>query len=390
MPGGMSAQDDAAWAPVRHRFPVLRRQTYLNCAALGPMPDFLLETYQQAVLERQHLTPGSAAERARAALAQYLGVDGASLSFWTNTTQAINVVAGSIDWRPGDEVVVNASDFPSNVLPWLRLRDRGVVVRAAALEEGRLPLKAIAAHVTSKTRLVALSHVLYQTGYRTDLDALGQFLHQRGIWLSVDGIQALGLMRPPLDHVDFYMGASFKHLLGPRGLGLLYVQPQVADALVPAMVGYASVALDMDDPAGLADLVQGRTPLRYREQAGRFQLAHVNTEGLSALADLLSFFDALGWDAVADRVLSLSGLALAGLARLPGVRLVTPQDDAERLSLAVFRVDGWDAHAVVERLAAHQIVCAAREGAVRAAFHVYNDASDVERLVMAVRELVGG
>ena len=89
-------------------------------------------------------------------------------------------------------------------------------------------------------------------------------------------------------------------------------------------------------------------------------------------------------------MLSLSGLALAGLARLPGVRLVTPQDDAERLSLAVFRVDGWDAHAVVERLAAHQIVCAAREGAVRAAFHVYNDASDVERLVMAVRELVGG
>jgi selenocysteine lyase/cysteine desulfurase len=390
MPGGIGDHDDQAWAPVRHRFPVLRDTTYLNCAALGPMPDFLRETYQQAVLDRQHLIPGDAAERARAGLAQYLGVDGASLSFWTNTTQAINVVAGSIDWQAGDEVVVNASDFPSNVLPWLRLRDRGVVVRGAEPEGGRVPLDAIAAQVTDKTRLVAVSHVLYQTGYRVDLDALGQFLHQRGILLSVDGIQALGLMRPPLSHVDFYMGASFKHLLGPRGLGLLYVRPEVAERLIPAMVGYASVTLDLEDAAALTDLVQGRAPLAYRDQASRFQLAHVNTEGLSALADLLSFFDSLGWDAIADRVLHLSGLALDGLRQVPGVRLVTPLGDAERLSLAVFRVDGWDAHALVDRLAARRIVCAAREGAVRAAFHVYNDASDVERLVGAVRELAGG
>lgn len=390
MPGGIGDHDDQAWAPVRERFAVLRDTTYLNCAALGPMPDFLLETYQQAVLDRQHLIPGDAAERARAGLAQYLGVDGTSLSFWTNTTQAINIVAGSIDWRPGDEVVVNAIDFPSNVLPWLRLRDRGVVVKAAQPEHGRLPLAAVAAQVTDKTRLVAVSHVLYQTGYRVDVDALGQFLHQRGILLSVDGIQALGLMRPPMSHVDFYMGASFKHLLGPRGLGLLYVRPEVAERLIPAMVGYASVTPDTEDAAALADLVQGRAPLAYRDRASRFQLAHVNTEGLSALADLLTFFDSLGWDAIRARVQHLSGLALDGLSRVPGVQLVTPADDAERLSLVVFGLAGWDATAVVERLAAQHIVCAARQGAVRAAFHVYNDASDVERLVAAVRELAGG
>ncbi len=387
MPPVLDQHGDQAWSAVRDRFPLLRETTYLNCAAIGPMPDFLLETYQQAVLDRQHLIGGDAASRASAGLAQYLGVDSASLSFWTNTTQAINVVAGSVDWQAGDEVVVNAGDFPSNVLPWLRLRDRGVVVRAAGPEAGRLPLEAVAAQVTDRTRLVALSHVMYQTGYRVDLDALGRFLHQRGILLSVDGIQALGLMRPPLTHVDFYMGASFKHLLGPRGLGLLYVRPDVAQRLTPAMVGYASVALDMDEPGALADLAQGRTSLRYRDRAGRFQLAHVNTEGLGALADLLMFFDALGWDAITDRVQRLAGLALEGLGGVSGVQLVTPTNDAERLSLAVFRVDGWDARAAVDRLAEQHIVCAAREGAVRAAFHVYNDASDVERLVMAVRGL---
>ena len=387
MPPVLDQHGDQAWSAVRDRFPLLRETTYLNCAAIGPMPDFLLQTYQQAVLDRQHLIAGDAVARANAGLAQYLGVDGASLSFWTNTTQAINVVAGSVDWQSGDEVVVNAADFPSNVLPWLRLRDRGVVVRGAEPEAGRLPLEAVAAQVTDRTRLVALSHVMYQTGYRVDLDALGRFLHHRGILLSVDGIQALGLMRPPLTHVDFYMGASFKHLLGPRGLGLLYVRPDVAHRLTPAMVGKASVVLDMDEPGALADLVQGRTPLRYRDHAGRFQLAHVNTEGLGALADLLTFFDALGWDAITDRVQHLSGLALEGLGSLPGVQRVTPTNAAERLSLAVFRVDGWDARAVVDRLAEQRIVCAAREGAVRAAFHVYNDASDVERLVAAVRAL---
>lgn len=389
----MSLRDsdsDGEWAPIRRRFPVMECQTYLNCAALGPMPDFLLATYQQAVLDRQHLVPSDAAERARAALAAYLAVDPASLSFWTNTTEAINVVAGSIDWHPGDEVIVNPIDFPSNLLPWVRLSDRGVAVKFANPEAGRLPLTAVAAAVTPRTRLVALSHVFYQTGYRVDLDALGAYLHERSIWLSVDGIQALGLMRPSLQHVDFYMGASFKHLLGPRGLGLLYVRPEVADRLIPAMVGYASVDMDgADEVAGLATVVRRGDPLRYRAQAGRFQLAHVNTEGLSALADLLTFFDTVGWEAIMDRVQQLSGLALDALAEVPGVSVVTPRDDAERLSLAVFRVEGWEADAVVAELSQRGIVCAAREGAVRAAFHIYNDASDVERLVAAVCALPG-
>lgn len=370
------------WAEIRAHFPIMQDVTYLNCAAVGPMPDFLAATYQQAVLDRMHAVNTDVVAAARRAVAEYLGVPVASLSSWTNTTQGINVVAGSLNWQPGDEVIVNDIDFPSNLIPWIRLRERGVVVKAARSEAGRLSPEAILALVTPRTRLVAVSHVFYQTGYRMDLGTLGQALHERGVLLSVDGIQALGLMVPPLEHVDFYMGASFKHLLGPRGLGLLYVNPEVADRLTPAMVGYASVTGSSED--------WWRDGLSYRPGPDRFQLAHVNSEGLYALGALMTFFGTIGWQHITHRVQALSGMAIAQLSAVAGVRVITPVDPAERLSLAVFQVDGVDANRLVEQLADRKIICAAREGHVRAAFHIYNDETDVERLVDAVRAVASG
>lgn len=367
------------FAEIRAHFPIMQEATYLNCAAVGPMPDFLASTYQQAVMDRMHVATTDVVARARRAVTDYLGVPEPSLSLWTNTTQGINVVAGSIDWQPGDEVIVNDIDFPSNLIPWIRLAERGVVVKPARSEAGRLPPQTILDLVTPRTRLVAVSHVFYQTGYRMDLVKLGQALHERGVLLSVDGIQALGLMVPPLEHVDFYMGASFKHLLGPRGLGLLYVNPEVAERLTPAMVGYASVTGTSED--------WWRDRISYRPGAGRFQLAHVNSEGMYAMLALMTFFGTIGWQHITNRVQALSGLAISELSAVAGVRVITPVDPAERLSLAVFQKEGVDADRMVAHLADRHIICAAREGNVRAAFHIYNDESDVERLVAAVRDV---
>jgi cysteine desulfurase/selenocysteine lyase len=372
------------WQSVRDQFPVTEQVTYLDSSAVGPMPKFLADAH---LLAFRHRVEGPrrddvavAAQRAAVdRMARYLGVDGEDLVFLSSTTEAINVVATALPLQPGDEIVVHDRDFPSNLYPWVRWAERGVHIRRAPSEAGRLSVDAVLEQVTERTRIVALSHVFYQSGYRVDLEALGKALRARGVWLSVDGIQALGLLRPDLRWVDFYMGATFKSLLGPFGLAVLYARRDTAERLRPAMVGYASLATE--------EIPWETGAFAYRPGAQRFQLSHVNTPGLYILARVLEFLEGIGWDNITARVLELTGAAVEALARMDGVTVLTPADPARRLGIVAFDVGGLAAEEVVRRLRDAGIVVAAREGHVRASFHIYNNEADVDRLVSAVRRL---
>jgi cysteine desulfurase/selenocysteine lyase len=374
-----------SWEEVRRHFPITEEAVYLDAAAVGPMPDFLRDSHLRAFEERLgRRAPGEfleSRERARGALARYMAVAPDDIVYLGNTTDAINTVAGSIAWKPGDEVVVHDQDFPSNLIPWIRLRERGVVVRAAQSEHGRLSIEAVERELSERTRLVALSHVFYHSGFRMDLAELGRRLHQRNIYLSVDGIQALGLARPDLEHVDFYMGAIYKGLCGPFGLSILYVDPRAADTLVPEHVGYAS--LDSDG-------IPWEGSMPYRTGSQRFQAASVNYPALHALADMMEFLEALTFERVTERILDLSGAAMDGLGRVAGVDIVTPPDRDRRLGIAAFRVGDLPSDVVAAELAGQGIRVAARAGNVRASFHIYNNDEDVARLVGAVADLARG
>jgi len=163
---------------------------------------------------------------------------------------------------------------------------------------------------------------------------------------------------------------------------VLYVRRQTAERLQPAMVGYASLATeDVPWDTGL---------FAYRPGAQRFQLSHVNTPGLYVLARMLDFLEGIGWENITARVLQLSGWAIDGLARIDGVHVLTPADPAQRLGIVAFDVGGLSAEHVVHRLREAGIVVAAREGHVRASFHIYNNEADVDRLVTAVERLARG
>ena len=369
---------DVSWDDVRLEFPVAAETVYLDAAAVGPMPNFLRDAAIRAFTERQRPWSDAGVKiraRAQAAFGRFLGVDPGAVVFLANTTDGINAAANALDWQAGDEVVVHDRDFPSNLIPWLRLQGRGVQVRAARSEDGVLTESAIEHELSQRTRLMAVSHVFYQSGFRIDLAALGQRLHRDDILLAVDGIQALGLLQPDLTHVDFYSGAIYKGLCGPFGLGVFYVDPSVADRLTPDRVGYGS----LNNPAMPWD---GDMP--YRAGSQRFQAASVNYPALHAAADMLEYLEAIGFERVTERILELAGRALARLAELEGIRVVTPRDRRSRLGIAAFQVSGLEAEAVAAALAARGVRVAARDGNLRASFHIYNNDDDIDRLVQAV------
>src|SRR5262245_3026799 len=201
-----------AFAPLREKiksmtpelralFPITQRAIYFNHAAISPPPITTIRAVE-AQLRDVHEN-GSAnfrswlavKEQARELLANLLGARPEQVAFMRNTSDALSTVANGIDWRAGDNIVTFRHEFPSNIYPWLRLRDVfGVEVRMCEERAGRIDLDELESLIDAKTRVVAVSHVQYASGFRLDLQRLGRLVRQRDALFVVDVIQALGVV----------------------------------------------------------------------------------------------------------------------------------------------------------------------------------------------------
>ena len=237
------------WRTLRSQMPITKRWAYFDHAAVAPLPGptaaYLTDWSQDAAIS------GAAnwnawrdrAEEARQLAAQLIGASPKEIALVPNTTTGLSLVAEGLDWRPGDNVVVPASDFPSNQYPWMNLASRGVEVRRIECDCERLEPNLVADACDEHTRAVTVSWVGYATGWRADLGALAEVAHGCGAALVVDGIQGLGVN--PLDvrqtPIDFLAADGHKWLLGPEGAGVLYIRREWLDRLRPWGIGWNSV-----------------------------------------------------------------------------------------------------------------------------------------------------
>ena len=240
---------------LRELFPVTRSLNYLNHAAVSPPPTPTIAAVESQL--RDVNTNGSlhyrdwvaTKERARRLLATMLGARPEQVAFLRNTSDALSSVANGLRWQPGDNLVTFNREFPSNVYPWLRLRDTlGVEVRVCEERNGRIDLGELTNLIDTRTRVVALSHVQYASGFRADLERLGRAARRHDALLVVDVIQSLGVIPIDVDSelIDVAAAAGHKWLLTPEGIGLLYLSDRARERIEPTLVGWISV-LDPDD-----------------------------------------------------------------------------------------------------------------------------------------------
>ncbi len=373
-------------------FPVTDRWAYLNHAGITPLPAPALDAMHgcatQVAIDGGLAYPAQAerVEEVRASAARLMGVPTTDVAFVKNTTEGLGFVANGLAWEEGDRVVVPDHEFPSTVYPWLALAERGVVVDVVepAGAGRRLPADSFAQVMDQGPvpKLVALSWVQFGRGWRTDLAALASICHDAGALLCADVIQGLGVIPAELEAwgVDFAMADGHKWLLGPPGIGVLYVRRSCLDQLRPLEPGWASVPhreqwdnleLVFDDTARR---LEGGTPNL------------VGTYGLGASLDLL--LDA-GVGTVWDHVSALTDLACEGLAGI-GATVMSDRSPEGRSGVVTFEVEGRDPAAVVAALQGRGVVCSPRAGGVRLSPHGYNTAEDVDRLVAVVAEVVSG
>lgn len=368
--------------PVRRRdeFPVTQRYRYLDHATLGPLPRRVTEAMTRLLEERAshgslcltRWTEGVEAARARAAA--FIGARPEEVAFVKNTTEGVLLAAEAIDWRPGDNVVTPEGEFPANVYPWLALGARGVELRRVPPDpEGRVRAADLLARVDGRTRVVALSHVQFSTGFAADLAALGRALAGTGVLLFVDAAQSLGALRLDVRAagISFLAANSGKWLLGPGGAGIFFCAAEVLDRLRPVNVGWRSVRNPGD---------ARRLALDLRPGAARFEEGSWNLPGIAGLGAALDLLAEAGPERVEARILDLTGRlndALRGL----GCAVLSPRGPGEGSGIVAFRVPGHPAASVVSALRERGVVVSLCQDAVRVSPHFYNDEADLDRLL---------
>jgi cysteine desulfurase / selenocysteine lyase len=367
-------------------FPVTRECAYLNHAGVGPLSRRAAErmaTLAETVSRSgDRLWPDrmEEAERVRGLAARLLGArETREVAFVENTSTALSLVAEGLDWRPGDNVVGATLEFPSNVYPWMGLASRGVEYRRVEERDGRIDPGELLSLIDPRTRMLALSWVQYASGFRSDLARLGRACRERRVLFVVDVIQGLGAL--PLDveadFVDVAAASAHKWLLGPEGIGLLYVSDRVVERLRPARSGWRS----MQDPFQWTEY-----DLTWNEGARRFESGTLNAYGIVALGGSLEILLEVGAEEIEPRVLALADLAARGLKEL-GFAVVSSRRRGETSGIVTAVPPGRDAQDLVKRLDERGVVVAARAGRLRIAPHFYNTADEIERCLSELAEL---
>lgn len=347
--------------------------THLYTAAECPLLAASAEALQEyarlkATAEAGRVRATEVARTCKAALGQLMAVDPADLAFLPSASDGINAVCGLIDFRPGDNVVVNDLEFASVTLPWLRLRERGIEVRVVQHRKWDISTAGLLAVVDARTRLMGLSHVSYINGLRHDVEALSVPLRAAGVVFLLDATQSLGVLPVPAKAADFVVSSTYKWLLGTHGLGVFYWNRARRPEVQPVAIGWYPLATTFG--AGRYE--------RYtlKADAGRFETGYVNFPAIYGLSRSVPYLRHIGTPRMADHALALGDLLIKGPADL-GLEVMSPADRRRRGASVSFAHPR--AAEIGRALATADVHVWAGDGRMRASTHVFNGQDDVER-----------
>jgi selenocysteine lyase/cysteine desulfurase len=316
-------------------------------------------------------------ERARDAAARLIGAGPEDVALTQNTTHGMNLGAVSLDWRDGDEAVSTTTEHPGCLVPLHSLAKRlGVKVK---LVSPPVTAEKLEADLTPRTRLVALSHVDWTSGEVLPLQEICALARESGALTLIDGAQSVGNIPVdvPSTGADMYAFTGHKWVLGPEGMGALYVRPGVD--VHSTNVGFLSLIDPLAfDPEGNYEL---------RTDARRFEASTASPAlcaGFAQAAEAVHARGEAGFEEIQHRADLLTNL----LSEIPGVILRSPRP--AQSGLVSFEVEGLAAKEVAERLLDKKFVLRYIPGArsyVRASTHLFNSEEELRELAKAVGQL---
>jgi cysteine desulfurase/selenocysteine lyase len=360
------------WGDIRKEFPVTEDSTYLNSAAAGPLSRSTMaaatEYYQQMMndgdihwdewLEKR--------EDVRRKVARFINAEPDEVGLTTNTSSGMNVIIDALETH--GEVISCDLEFPVSTLPWMNRRIPVHLVKSIA---GGVIIGDIRGAMNVRTGIICMSHVQYSSGFRIDLEELGNA--KRGHALVVNAAQSAGVFEIDVKRmkIDALSATGHKWMLSGYGSGFVYLSRELQERSKPRAIGWLSV----EDPYGDRN---NEIHLRH-DAAARAELGCPHFAGLFALGASVDRIATLGMENIEKRALELNRV-LTGRLIEAGWQVLSPIVD-DRMRSAETLVAADDPAGLVAKLAEQKIVVTKKPQGIRIATHFFNNEEDVERLI---------
>lgn len=370
---------------VRSNFPYLQNGiTYFNHAATGPFSSLVVNRLSNLLKEKSESKIDDyssflkVVEETKLLLSELINCNIDRTAFVDNTSNGISILAQSIDWKKGDRILLNDIEFPANVYPFLNLKRLGIEVDFVKSENGIVTADKIINSIKSETKLVSVSFVQFLSGYKVDLEKIGNYCRANNIIFSVDGIQGIGAMRIDVKKckIDFLSCGTQKWLLGMQGLAFIYVDEEFQKKMIPANVGWLSV----ENAWNLLDY-----KLELKTTANVFQGGTLNAFGINAFNTSLKLFKDFGFDNVEKEVLSNTKYFIIKLKSL-GLDCVLSHCSDDELA-GIVTIKPKNSEKIFEELEKKKIFCSLREGFIRFAPHFYNTHHEIDKVIEELQKI---
>ncbi len=359
---------------IRALFPVTKAQTYLMNAGQSPLNTrsrAALDAYLDMSAVDLDARP-SVREPIRDLLAGLLGGESKDYAVTTSTGTGISTVAAGLCWQAGDNVVLPAGEHWNSTFPWFHLKSRGVTTRTVKPNaDNRVLVEDVAKQVDERTRVVSVTAVRFDTGFRADLRSLADLAHAHGALLVVDGTQCAGASTINVveDGIDVLACGGFKWLMGLAGTGFMYVNERARALISPVSPGMFSAEHSFTD-------------LNFHDDARRYETGTIAYTLLHGWAAGLQLVTDIGVKNIEARNLHLTDRLIAGL-RDTHQRVLSPVDRPQERSAIVAFTTGSDEsnQTLFEKLGAAKVKISHRHGSLRVSPNFFNTEAEIDRFL---------
>ncbi len=371
--------------PWRSLFPISKTDIYVNHAATSPYSLRVKDALEKFV---EYRTSGAVDEWSvmekvfadcHSELAKILHTSPDRLTLTQNTTSGLALAATGINWRSGDHVLLVNREFPANIQPFLKLREKGVIVDFIEPANGKIEPEMLERALTSRTRMFSISYVQFINGFKADLQAMGKICRQRGIVFVVDAIQGLGAFDLDAENTgaDLISGGGHKWLMGPQGIGFLWIKADFQAQFNPPLQGWLGTEMPMD----IFNYEQPKN-----SSADAFLLGTRSSFGAVGLQASVALLNEVVPQGSSQHILNLTERLVELLLNL-GFRCHSPRSDQISSGIVSFSLpDAPKTVLVFENLLSQRVHCSLRDGWIRFAPHFYNTFDEMEEIANIIRK----
>ncbi len=377
-------------------FPVTKKKIYMNCGSFAPMPlytiksitDFLVRCSEEgpdSTSAQEYIT--SLMKELRILVSRLINCEPEEIIFTQSTTEGINYVASGLDWKKSDIIIARGGlhEHYANYFPWLNISKKyGVKLEETKIDNnGFFDLDKIDKIAKNKnTKLITLSHVLYNNGAIMPVEEVGKIAKKQNMLYSIDAAQSVGTINVDVKKIgcDFLAFPGFKWICGPPGIGIFYCKKESAEMLTPKYIG------------GESAIITKEKNLVYTGSPQKFQTGFRNYVGIAGLVSSLKYIQRLGVSNIRKMNMDVANEIIEGLGKIRGISIFGPEDEKLRTSIVSFVIDSVSPKITVSSLQEKGIIVAERDivgggkkKAVRASPHFFNTSNEASTFIQDIK-----